>query len=256
MTRALLALLVVLLSAPAQSAHGATVRLKNGNRLDGDVTVAEDGQVTIDIPGLGLLTFSKDEVAAIEEPAGPPVVEPSVGFAEDASAEATSQVIAEMSCRSVGISGSEKESGAAIRESPGRITIRSYRLAVNEATRAKHPSLFQDRTAQLTREEYEEVWLQMLEAVDVWNLQSEPAPKDPSAGLRCEATFKRGERSVRYVAYGTQQRPCWTLSTYDRINRIFANAGQAFGKREAEQRDGKPFGTYAFVRGKQSGSSR
>lgn len=254
MTRMRLALLVVLLSALAQPAHGATVRLKNGNRLEGAVTVTEDGQVTIDIPGLGLLTFYKDDIASIEEPAEAPVAETSASLPEDVPAEAASEPISEMTYRRVGISGSEKEAGVSIRRLAGRIVIRGYRLAVDEATRAKNPMLFHDHTAQLTKEEYEEVWLQMLEAVDVWNLQSEPAPKDPAV-VRCEATFKRGQKFVQYVVYATEK-PCWALAPYREIDRVFNNSTQAFGLREREQRDGKPFGAYAFVRRQQPGASR
>ena len=44
-----------------------TVRLKNGNTLSGTVVEeASDGQVTIDIPGIGKITGSKNEIASIE----------------------------------------------------------------------------------------------------------------------------------------------------------------------------------------------
>jgi len=43
------------------------VRLKNGNRLDGEVVSMTDAEIVIDIPGTGTLTFSRDEVASVEE---------------------------------------------------------------------------------------------------------------------------------------------------------------------------------------------
>ena len=44
-----------------------TIRLKNGNSVEGEVEVLNDRQVTVDIPGLGKMTLGKDDVASIED---------------------------------------------------------------------------------------------------------------------------------------------------------------------------------------------
>ena len=66
--RLLLILLVIAVaSLISPSAHAKTVRLKNGNSLHGEVEYPNEHQVVVDIPGVGKLTFHKDEIAAIEE---------------------------------------------------------------------------------------------------------------------------------------------------------------------------------------------
>lgn len=251
--RLAIGLVLIVACAAASHAEAATIRLKNGNTLYGTITSMDDEQIEIDIPGLGKLTFARAEVAAIEESAEP-VAQASAARSENETEEGGGGVISEMSYRNVGLAGDQKESGISIQQFPGRIVIRDYRIPVNEEVRAQHPTLFFDRTARLTKEEHEELWLQLLEAVDVWNLESEPAPNNPTV-VRCEATFKRGDQFVHYVSYAVGA-PCWGKTPYNRLTQVISNGVQAFGSREAEKRDGKSFGTYAFVRRRQPGSSR
>ena len=66
--RLLLILLVIAVaSLISPSIHAQTIRLKNGNSLHGEVEYPNEHQVVVDIPGVGKLTFHKDEIAAIEE---------------------------------------------------------------------------------------------------------------------------------------------------------------------------------------------
>ncbi len=45
-----------------------TIRLKNGNSLEGEVQIVDGEQVAVDIPGAGRLIFPAGEVASIEKP--------------------------------------------------------------------------------------------------------------------------------------------------------------------------------------------
>ena len=69
------ALFVVLLAASGpRSASADTLRLKNGNTLEGTITSRDDRHVTIELPDLGALVVDRAEIAAIEQP--PPAEAP------------------------------------------------------------------------------------------------------------------------------------------------------------------------------------
>jgi hypothetical protein len=42
------------------------LKLKNGNRIEGEVQYVTASEVAVDIPGMGVVTFTRDEVASIE----------------------------------------------------------------------------------------------------------------------------------------------------------------------------------------------
>lgn len=72
---AVVALAAVLSLAPASAARGDTVKLKNGNRIDGTVLQETDEAVTLRMPTGGSLTVPRRSIAQIlraETPAGPP----------------------------------------------------------------------------------------------------------------------------------------------------------------------------------------
>ena len=52
-----------------------TVRLRNGNSLQGEVYIVDGEQVLIDVPNVGKLLFSLEEVAAIDEPSASEVTQ-------------------------------------------------------------------------------------------------------------------------------------------------------------------------------------
>ena len=64
-----LTLVVVFLMSVHGVAAADILRLKNGNLLSGEVKAESDQQITIDIPGVGEMTFAKNEVVSIEKTA-------------------------------------------------------------------------------------------------------------------------------------------------------------------------------------------
>lgn len=76
------ALLLLLTAANPGPADADVVRLKNGNTLEGDITAADERQVTIEIPDVGKLVVDRAEIASIEQDAD------SAGGGEDENAPA------------------------------------------------------------------------------------------------------------------------------------------------------------------------
>jgi tetratricopeptide (TPR) repeat protein len=62
-------LVAILLVLGQRVATADTLRLKNGNSLSGEVKAESDAQVTIDIPGVGEMTFARSEIVSIEKTA-------------------------------------------------------------------------------------------------------------------------------------------------------------------------------------------
>lgn len=62
--------------AVAGNVFADTVRLKNGNTLEGRIESQNEREIVLGVPGLGNMTITRDEVAAIEDspvPTAPPV---------------------------------------------------------------------------------------------------------------------------------------------------------------------------------------
>ncbi len=51
----------------SDSSEAQTIRLKNGNTLDGDIELLNDHRIAIDLPGVGRLVFDRTEIDHIED---------------------------------------------------------------------------------------------------------------------------------------------------------------------------------------------
>lgn len=68
MRRGILTLALVLMSVALfmETTTADVVRLKNGNALEGEIRTTTDGQVTVDVPGVGRLTLERSDIASVE----------------------------------------------------------------------------------------------------------------------------------------------------------------------------------------------
>lgn len=245
-----LCMIALIMSSPISLA-AEVVYLKNGNTLEGEVIERDDGQVDIEIPGLGLMTFSMDEIESIK---GKGVEEISDSRTEVKSAPAVwnadsgdwtpdTEPIAEFGYHQEHSSNTVKESGVSIKHFGDQIIIREYLIPVSIQAMFDdpHPGRFRDRSARLKRSEYDEMWLQVEEQVDIWNLQSEPKPPADEILGWCEATFRRDQRSVKYVLYSIAGRQCARNKSFDRIRATLLPGMNLIAKRERELKGGIEF---------------
>jgi len=71
----------------SQAVAADTIRLKNGNSLQGQVVRSDEREVTLEIPGAGTVTFNRDDIASIEQspsdiPQEPPPMTPEFSHIE------------------------------------------------------------------------------------------------------------------------------------------------------------------------------
>ena len=124
------ALMVGIALAACSIATAETIRLKNGNTVEGTVVREEGGRVTVDIPGLGQMEFTREEIASVaaspapSAPAQPPPA-PDAATAPPAAEEVSSAssgdtkksaaVISALRCRLTGGTSPDIVAGCSLR---------------------------------------------------------------------------------------------------------------------------------------------
>lgn len=196
----------------------AVVFLKNGNTLRGEVIERDDGQIDIDIPGLGLMTFSMDEVDSIKQDAVKEVSD-SASSSVDAAQRGDrtvwaidkslnlAEIKSEISYRFVYRRGDVKELGRSLLEYNDRFVLRDYKFPANVAAVNEDPDKFYNRTTALSRSRYYSMWGKLMRHApkhgkDVWDIPNETSPSaDASGAAPCEARIRKGSQSLVHKSY-------------------------------------------------------
>lgn len=206
---------VLTVAAPAWA---DTIRLKNGNTLRGTVTGPKDGQVTIDMPGAGLLTFSQDEVAAIEREPGTAAPSASAGSGVSQTQVTDRPIthaaaVSEMSVRFVPRSGDVSESGMSLVEYPDEIVLREYQFPRDDQSWLNQPDRFYDRSTPVSKSRHQGMWNQLAtqsakRGLDVWKTPDElPLRPGDTQAAPCEARLKYARLSLVHKSYSCLTNP-------------------------------------------------